>query len=97
MWLLGRIHQVGVAALIVTGALLRIAVGLAVIGGCVWVWNEGYRFSGLLVILGALAAWGLINMVLALGAFGSREPDYDRRVRREIRKALRRSRMVRRW
>lgn len=96
MSLLGRIHEVGVTAIAVGYALLRIALGLLLIGGCAWVWVDGFSFPGLDLILGIFCIWGLGNMVLALGAFGPPTPDPERSARREIRKALRRARMTRR-
>lgn len=97
MSVLGRIHAVGMATINVMCALGRMAFDLAMIGGCMWFWEKGYRFPGVGILLGLFALWCLVDIITALGVFGLPEPDYDRGARREVRKALRRLRMTRRW
>jgi hypothetical protein len=97
MKVLGRIHVFGMTAINVAGALGRMAFDLAMIGGCIWVWREGYRSLIVVTVLGFVAVLALIDIIAALGVFGIPEPDYDRAARREVRKALRRHRMMRKW
>jgi hypothetical protein len=96
MSLLGRIHGIGVATIVIGYALLRIALGLSIIGGCVWAFSEGLGLPGLNVIFGMIIVWGLVMVVMALGVFVG-APAPERNAQRETRKALRRARMMRRW
>jgi uncharacterized membrane protein YdjX (TVP38/TMEM64 family) len=98
MSMLGRIHTAGVTAITVCFALLRIAVGLALLGGCVWAWANGFDFgsAAIGILLGIFGIWGLVVAVMALGVFAG-APSPERNARRETRKALRRARMMRRW
>jgi hypothetical protein len=96
MSLLGRIHAVGVATIVIGYALLRIALGLLAIGACVWALAEGFGLPGLNLIFGMVIVWGLVIVVMALGVFVG-APAPDRNAQRETRKALRRARMLRRW
>jgi hypothetical protein len=96
MSLLGRIHGIGVATIVIGYALLRIALGLLMIGGCVWSFSEGFGLPGLNVIFGMVIVWGLVMVVMALGVLVG-VPAPERNAQRETRRALRRARMMRRW
>jgi hypothetical protein len=96
MSLLARIHAVCVATIVMGSALLRIALGLMTIWGCVWWLANGFNLPGLNYILGIIIVWGLVIVVTALGVFVG-APSPDRNARRETRRALRRARMLRRW
>jgi glucose dehydrogenase len=97
MSVLGRIHAIGTAAINIGCALVRMAFALAMIGGCIWVWEAGYRSWIVVTVLGLVAMFGLTDIIAALGVFGLPEPNYDRAARREVRKALRRHRMMGWW
>jgi len=90
------VHTAGVTTIVVGFALLRIALGLLMIGGCVWALVNGFNLPGLNVIFGMMIIWGLVMVFMALGAFVG-APSPDRNAQRETRKALRRARMLRRW
>jgi hypothetical protein len=96
MSLLGRIHGVGVATIVIGYALLRIALGLLMIGGCVWALANGFNLPGLNLIFGMIIIWGLVMVFMAFGVFVG-VPAPERNALRETRKALRRARMMRRW
>jgi uncharacterized membrane protein len=96
--MLGRIHAAGVTAITILFALFRMGVGVGVLGGCVyvWPWASDLASSGIDLLVGVFAVWGLVMVVLALGVFVG-APSPERNARRETRRALRRARMTRRW
>jgi hypothetical protein len=96
MSILERVHTAGVNTIVIGYALLRIALGLLMIGGCVWAFSAGLGLPGLNVIFGMIIVWGLVMVVMALGMFVG-APAPERNAQRETRKALRRARMMRRW
>jgi hypothetical protein len=96
MPILERVHTAGVTTIVVGFALLRIALGLLMIGGCVWALANGFNLPGLNLIFGMVIIWGLVMVFMALGAFVG-APAPDRNAQRETRKALRRAGMLRRW
>jgi len=96
MSILERVHTAGVTTIVVGFALLRIALGLLMIGGCVWALANGFNLPGLNVIFGMVIIWGLVLVFMALGVFVG-VPAPERNAQRETRRALRRARMMRRW
>lgn len=96
MSFLARLHACGLAIIAACAALPRLGLGLLLIGACGWAWRAGLNTPGLTLILGAVAVWGLVKIVTALGVLIG-APSPERNVRRETRKALRRAGMLRRW
>lgn len=96
MSVFGRVHAAGVTVIAVGFGLFRIALGLAMVAACGWLFANGFREPRESIVLGIIGIWGLTIIIRAMGVFVA-DPSLERDARRETRKALRRARMLRRW
>jgi hypothetical protein len=104
MSILERVYTATVTAISMGLALLKIAVGLAMVAGCVLVAVHSWATPGVdlltglavvKVLIAIVAVCGLVIIITSLGIFVG-VPSPERNAKRETRKALRRARMLRR-
>jgi hypothetical protein len=90
-----QIHAVCDAAIRITAALIKMAIGFAMLAGCAWVIAVGFTNPIVMAALGLIGIIAFIIVTTGLGAIvGPPVPHVKGSVRLETRRALRRAGML---